>query len=65
MRNPSANDLRDASVLIALLGILFFGPPLIDWWVSEDNPWYLPYLLWLIIILLAGLIHLRHARHGL
>ena len=64
MHNEPTNDLRDSSGLIALLGILFFGSPLIDWWVSADNPWYLPYLLWLIIIVLAGLIHLRHSRHG-
>jgi len=65
MQKLPTNDLRDSSVLIALLGILFFGSPLIDWWVSNDNPWYLPYLLWLIIIILIGLINLRHSRHGL
>ncbi|MFM1892745.1 MAG: hypothetical protein RLZ44_1822 [Pseudomonadota bacterium] len=59
------SDLRDSSVLIALLGLLFFASPLVTWWAADGALWYVPYLLWALIIVLAGLIHALHARHGL
>jgi hypothetical protein len=64
MRNRPNNDHRDSSVLIALLALLFFVSPLLTWWADESSPWFLPYLLWALIIALAGLIHTRRSRHG-
>lgn len=64
LRRPD-NDHRDTSVLIALLGLLFFASPLVDWWASDGSPWYVPYLLWGLVTALAGLIHCMHARHDL
>ena len=57
MLTPPDNDLRDASVLIGLLAILLFASPLVSWWARESSPWYLPYLLWLMVIGLGALIH--------
>ncbi|MEJ2576881.1 MAG: hypothetical protein P8106_09410 [Gammaproteobacteria bacterium] len=64
MRYRPSNDQKDSSVLIALLGLLFFASPLMVWWVRGDSPWYLPYLLWALIIVLAGLIHSRRDADG-
>jgi len=35
------------------------GYPLLVWWASDDSPWYLPYLLWLVIIVLAAWLQRR------
>jgi hypothetical protein len=59
MLTPPENDLRDASVLIGLLAILLFASPLMSWLTRGDHPWYLLYLLWLIVIGLGALIHSR------
>lgn len=56
---PPENDLRDASVLIGLLAVLLFASPLLSWWTRSGSPWYLLYLLWLIVIGLGALIHSR------
>lgn len=60
MRPRQTNDRRDTSVLIALLGLFLLVSPLFLWWTSQSSLWYLPYLLWLLIIALAGLNHSRH-----
>ena len=65
MRNRANNDHKDSSVLIALLALLFFVSPLLVWWAGDQSPWFIPYLLWALIIVLAGLIHSRQSRHGL
>jgi hypothetical protein len=64
MLTPPENDLRDASVLIGLLAVLLFASPLMSWWIRGDGPWYLLYLLWLIVIGLGALIHSRSSGHG-
>lgn len=30
------------------------------WWTSKDSPWYIPYLLWLAIIVFIAWIQRRH-----
>lgn len=57
MLTPPDNDLCDASVLIGLLAILLFASPLVSWWARASSPWYLPYVLWVIVIGLGALIH--------
>lgn len=63
---PSApdNDYRDASVLVALVTLLFFASPLIEWWSREITLWYFPFLLWLLVIGMGLLIHAWRGRHG-
>lgn len=59
MPRRASNDHRDSSVLIALLGLLFFASPLVGWWAGDGSVWYLPYLLWALIIILAAFLHSR------
>ncbi len=39
--------------------LLLFASPITDWWAGSHMPWYLPYVLWLLIILLTALAHWR------
>jgi hypothetical protein len=55
-RFPISNEL--ALILGALL-LLFFVSPVADWWAIPGIGWTTPYLLWLLVILGAVLIHRR------
>ena len=59
MRNESGNDQRDAAVLVTIVGVLVFTPPLLTWWLSEARPWYLPFALWGVLIVLLALVQVR------
>lgn len=44
---------RESTLLLTLLGLFLFTSPLTQWWAGENNPWYLPYQLWLLLILIG------------
>jgi hypothetical protein len=54
----------DWVVLLVLLAIFILVSPLRLWWGADDNPWYLPYLLWAGILVLAMIVQWRRSRHG-
>lgn len=49
----------DRSLVVAFILILIFDTPLVDLWSRAGSPWYLPYLLWFVLILLGSWIHWR------
>ena len=60
------SELRPAeiTIVILLIAILVLIPPLLSLWISPEVNWYLPYLVWLgIILLIYGLQRLlsKHA----
>lgn len=60
---PSRNNHgRDLAVLLGLLLLALFAAPQLSWWLGGHPPWYLPYLLWAAVIVLAALIARRLAR---
>lgn len=48
--------------LIFLLAYIFF-PSLFSWIIDAHHLWYKPYLVWLLIIVLAYAISVRKDRH--
>jgi hypothetical protein len=55
MRPGSEKSYRlDSIVLLLLLGVFLFGSPFTFWWASMTTVWYLPYLLWLGLIILIA-----------
>ena len=53
------SNLRDNTLLLGLFVLLLFSSPILAWWTAPTNVWYLPYLLWLGIILLIVWVHRR------
>ncbi|WP_127476896.1 hypothetical protein [Sulfurivermis fontis] len=48
---PTQNERQlDRVVLLFLLALFLLVSPLLDWWAADGNPWYLPYLIWLGLI---------------
>jgi hypothetical protein len=61
MHEPDdSSNQRDHTLLLGLFILLLFSSPLLAWWATPANVWYLPYLLWLGIILLIAWAHHRH-----
>ena len=48
-------DLRptEITIVVVLISLLLLAPPLVTLWFDTDAPWFLPYLVWLGIILLV------------
>jgi hypothetical protein len=40
-------------VILLLLALFLFTPPVLSWWVAPGRAWYLPYLLWALLITLG------------
>ncbi|MCU7807459.1 MAG: UTP--glucose-1-phosphate uridylyltransferase [Candidatus Thiodiazotropha sp. (ex Semelilucina semeliformis)] len=57
---PPPERQLDRTLALGLLIILLLSTPVMIWWTSYDSPWYVPYLLWLAIILFIAWIHSRH-----
>ncbi len=53
------------TLLVAALALLLFATPVVYWWAQDDSPWYLAYLLWLVIIGLTAWLQSRRNRHDL
>jgi ABC-type nickel/cobalt efflux system permease component RcnA len=55
---------QNESALLLLIFVLFlFASPLTTWWSSDQHFWFLPYLLWLLVILIGAWLHYRFHRH--
>ena len=51
-------------VLVFLFGLMMYATPFFTWWAVEESPWYLPYVIWLAIILLVAFAQ-RRGRHDI
>ena len=61
-RPPETSPPVDTLVLLILFGVLLFGSPVVLWWTDPQSPWYLPYLLWLLLIGLGGWLFGRRGK---
>jgi len=56
---PTSGHDRDLSWLLCGLAAFVLASPLRYLWAGEHSPWYLPFLLWLGLIVLARLFARR------
>jgi hypothetical protein len=57
-QTPPPEGQFDRTLALGLLILLLLSAPIMVWWTSTDSPWYIPYLLWLVIILFTAWAHL-------
>jgi hypothetical protein len=62
---PDNEQQKEQTLLLFLLALFLFASPFTLWWATADNLWFLPYLLWLLIIIAGAWLELRHSRHDL
>lgn len=66
MRSGADNGKFLNLVLVAFIIAAFvFASPFHQWWMVPETPWYVPYLIWLAIIVMTGIVHRRRGRHDL
>ncbi|KRT54952.1 hypothetical protein [endosymbiont of Ridgeia piscesae] len=56
---PPPGPGYDKTLILFLLACTLFSGPLLSWWTSSDSPWYIPYLIWLLVILFGALLQRR------
>ncbi len=62
MTRAPSNKNTDKSLVAAFVLVLIFATPFTNLWARSEWPWYLPYLLWLGMILLLVLSRSRRNR---
>jgi len=50
---PESGKYLDRVILLFLFALFLLLSPIAAWWSAPGSPWYLPYLLWLAVILLG------------
>jgi hypothetical protein len=66
MRAPSDNVKFLDLVLVAFVVAVFvFASPFHLLWMAPDTPWYVPYLIWLGVIVMTGIVQRWRDRHEL
>lgn len=56
---------HESTLLLILLTLFLFASPFTTWWASGQNPWFLPYMMWLLVVLIGAWLHFRYRRHDL
>jgi len=51
---PDKGRQSDLVFLLFLFAVFLMTPPFVTWWSTSGLAWYTPYLIWLLVILLAA-----------
>ena len=57
MNSKPSNRPLERTLLVVALALLLFATPVIYWWGQDDSPWFLIYVLWLVIIALSAWLY--------
>ncbi len=60
-RTPD-NDSTARSLVTGFILLLFFATPFAGLWSKGGHAWYLPYVLWLLVVVLLAVAHFRGRR---
>lgn len=63
--SPENGKYLDGVLLVFLFAAFVLLPPFIGFWAIPDAPWYLPYIVWLGIIVLVALVQSKRHRREL
>jgi len=63
MTEPSRQ--YESTVLLLLFVLFLFASPFTTWWAVNLQVWFLPYILWLLVILIGAWLHFRFRNHDL
>ncbi|MCB1881857.1 MAG: UTP--glucose-1-phosphate uridylyltransferase [Gammaproteobacteria bacterium] len=55
----------ESTVLLLLFVLFLFASPFTFWWATDQQIWFLPYIFWLLVILIGAWLHFRFRHHDL
>lgn len=64
-RHREHEQQLDRVIILFLFALFLLLSPIKGWWASDDSPWYAPYLLWGLLIILTWRLRRRMERHDL
>ena len=64
-RSKESEQYLDRVILLFLLALFLLLSPVVEWWAADDSPWYAPYLIWGVLILLTYRLQRYLKRHEL
>ncbi len=50
-------------VILFLLIAYIFSPTLFDWIINPEGAWYRPYIIWVIVIVIAFIMQIRRKNY--
>lgn len=50
-------------VILLLLIAYIFSPTLFSWIINPEGAWYRPYLIWLLVIVIAFVVQIRRKKN--
>jgi hypothetical protein len=62
MAQANNSNRTDKSLVTAFILILFFATPFAALWARNSGAWYIPYMLWLLVIVLLAVAHLSRRK---
>lgn len=48
-----------------MIAAFLFASPFYLFWMSPGTPWYVPYVIWLAVIVMTGIVQHWRSRHEL
>lgn len=64
-RQRESDQKLDRVIILFIFALFLLLSPIIRWWAADDSPWYGPYLLWGLLILLTYKLQRYLRRHEL
>jgi hypothetical protein len=66
MPASARNNFRiERSLIMLAVILLLFVSPLTEFWAALDAPWFSPYLIWLVAIILSWSLQRSLRKHGI
>lgn len=62
-RQPNNLKSMELTIIAVIAIIMLFLSPLTEYWADLDAPWYSPYLVWSIAILISWLLQRYLNKH--
>jgi hypothetical protein len=62
---PDSGRQLDSVVLLLVFALFLLASPLREWWAADRSPWFMPYLLWALILGLVFVLARRRGHHDL
>ena len=64
---PGADKEKPLNLVLVtfIIAVFLFASPFYLLWMSPETPWYVPYLIWLGVIAMTGIVHHWRGRREL
>ena len=64
-RRPGTVKYLDLVLVAFIVAVFVFASPFHLVWMTPETPWYVPYLLWLCVIVIPAVVQHWRGRHEL